>query len=182
MGFLRVLGLVFVNARLVGQIDISEPCLDRLACTGHGFGGHINAVGPHIGDKAGLIQTLGDAHGLLCAHAEFAAGLLLQGRGHERWRWVAGRGLCLDRFHNQIARADRLHRHFGLRLIAKVKFIELLAGQRCQPRFECLPARVLQQRLDGPVFLIAERLDFHLTLNDDAQANRLDPPGRFCSR
>ena len=59
--------------------------------------GQRRGVRTHIGDVAVLVERLRRAHGLTCAHAQLAAGFLLQGRGGERGRWSAGVGLRLDR-------------------------------------------------------------------------------------
>ena len=58
MRFLRVLGLVFINARRVWHIGRPEPPLDFIARLGHSLGRHINTVGPHIGDVARFIKAL----------------------------------------------------------------------------------------------------------------------------
>ena len=79
MRLLRILGLVFVDARRIGHIGRTEPALDLVTRLCHRFGGHINAVGPHIGDVARLIQPLCRRHARFGPHAKFAAGLLLQG-------------------------------------------------------------------------------------------------------
>ena len=79
MGFLRVLGLVFVHAGRVGDITCTEPRADLVACGHHRFGRHINPVGAHIGDQPGLVEPLCCRHAGLRTHAIFAAGLLLQG-------------------------------------------------------------------------------------------------------
>ncbi len=79
MRFLCILGLVFINARAGGHEIRAIAFADGIARGGYGFWGHIDAVCAHIGDISGLIKALGRAHGLPCAHAKFAAGLLLQG-------------------------------------------------------------------------------------------------------
>ena len=96
MRLLRILGLVFVHARIGGDIFGAETRLDRVACRMDRLGGHVDAIGPHIGDMARLIEALGGTHGLARTHAVFAACLLLQGRGHEGRRGVAIGGPCLD--------------------------------------------------------------------------------------
>ena len=71
MGFLRVLGLGFVNARAAGHVRFTETLLDGVARGGDGFGGHLHAIGTHIGDEArgfaanvhAFIKALGDLHG-----------------------------------------------------------------------------------------------------------------------
>ena len=58
MRLLRVLGLVFVNPGCVGHIGRAKPPFDLIARFSHRLGGHINAVGAHIGDMPGLIKPL----------------------------------------------------------------------------------------------------------------------------
>ena len=100
MRFLGILGLGRVLARHRRQIGLAERLEDRVAGGGDGFAGHLNAVGPHIGDEAdglaadldAFIEALGDLHGSRRGEAELARGLLLQRRGAE------GRvGMALDR-------------------------------------------------------------------------------------
>ena len=129
MRFLCVFGFVFVHARRGGHIVGPVARLDCVACIMDRFGGHIDAIGSHICDMPRLIETLRCTHGLPRAHAEFAAGLLLQGRGHEGRRGVAIGRFCLNRLNAQAARGDGLDRQRRLRGIAKVIFIELLARQ-----------------------------------------------------
>ncbi len=171
--FLRVLGLVFIDARAAGHIAVAVTAFDRVTCGRHGFGGHVDTIGPHIGDVACFVQTLGALHGLARAKAVFAAGFLLQRRGHEGWRWVAGGRFRLDRFDGQVARCDRLHGQFGGGFIGDIELIELVAAKDGQPRFKAFAARSGQDGFDGPVFLGLENLDLHLALDDDAQAYRL---------
>ena len=176
---LRVLGLVLVDTRFRRDVFCPEPVRDGIPCHRDRLGGHVDAVGPHIGDVTGFIEPLRCAHGLACAHAELAAGFLLQRRRHERGRGVAARGFCLDAGNRQIAAGNRLYRHLGLRFIAKIKTVQLLTGKRHQTGLELLPARRGDQRLDAPVFAVAEGLDLHLALDDQPQGDRLYPPRRF---
>ena len=173
---LRVLGLVLVDTRFRRDVFCPEPVRDGIPCHRDRLGGHVDAVGPHIGDVTGFIEPLRCAHGLACAHAELAAGFLLQRRRHERGRGVAARGFCLDAGNRQIAAGNRLYRHLGLRFIAKIKTVQLLTGKRHQTGLELLPARRGDQRLDAPVFAVAEGLDLHLALDDQPQGDRLYPP------
>ena len=113
VGFLRVLGLVLVHARAVGQVFGAVAILDRVARGHHRLGRHVDPVGPHIGDMARLVEPLRRVHRLARAHAELAAGFLLQGRGHEGRRGVAHRGLGLDRAHAQRPGGHRVHRKSG---------------------------------------------------------------------
>ena len=49
--FLRVLGLVFIDARLIRQIAIAELGFYGVAGLGHRFGCHIDAVCSHVGNQ-----------------------------------------------------------------------------------------------------------------------------------
>ena len=138
---LGVFGFVFVNAGAVGDVFRAVAILDGITRHLHGLGRHIDAVGPHVCDVACLIEALRGAHGLARAHAEFPAGLLLQGGGHEGRGGVAVGGFCLHRVHRQIAAADRLDSHFGLRLILNIIAVQLFARQRHEARLECLAPR-----------------------------------------
>ena len=72
MRFLRVLGLGGIFARRGGHVIRPECAFDVITNGGNGFARHGHAIGPHIGDVAGLIQSLRGAHGLLRAHAKLA--------------------------------------------------------------------------------------------------------------
>ena len=123
MRFLGIFCLVFIHARALGHVFGPEAGGNCAAGGSHGFGGHVDAIGAHIGDMACLVEALGGVHALACAHAEFAAGFLLQGRGHEWRRWVAAGGLGLDRLHLKVAAFHGLHRQFGLRFVGNIVFI-----------------------------------------------------------
>ena len=182
VGFLRVLGLVLVHPRACGQVITAEPILDRIPRGHDRLGGHVDPVGAHIGDVARLIEALGGRHGLARAHAEFAAGFLLERRGHEGRRGVARGGLGLDRFHRQSAALHGADGHLGPHRIRQIEFLELLARKADKAGVKLLPARILQPRRDRPVFLCPERLDLHLALDDEPQADRLHAPRRFRPR
>ncbi|MPM10723.1 hypothetical protein SDC9_57057 [bioreactor metagenome] len=175
---LRVLRLVLVHARACGHVFVAEAALDLVACGHHRLGRHVDAVGSHVGDVARLVEPLRRRHAGLGAHAVFARGLLLQGRGHEGRIGVAGGGFRLDRLHRQIARGHGLHRQFRIRRGGEIELVELLAAQNGQPRGEDLTAGRGQLGGDGPVFAGVKRLDLHLALDDEAQADRLHPAGR----
>ncbi len=179
MRFLRVLGLVLVDPRRGGDIVGAEAALDLGARGRHRLGRHVDAVGPHVGDVAGLVEALGGRHAGLGTHAELAAGLLLQGRGHEGRVGVAARRLGIDGPDREIARGDRLDGQFRRGLVGDVELVEPLAAEDGEAGLVVLPARRRQRGGDGPVFARPERLDLHLALDDEAEADRLDPAGGF---
>ena len=176
--FLGVFGFVFIDARLARHIVLAVAFCDFATRGSHGLGGHVDTVGPHIGDQTGLIEALRRVHALLCTHAELAARFLLQGRSHERRRRITRSGFGLDRQHRHLAACNSLHRKFGCSGIGEAEFIELLAAQNCQARLKRLTARGGEICTHRPVFLRVKRLDLHLTFDDQAQADRLHAPGR----
>ena len=182
MRLLRVLGLVLVHARALGQVGLAEAGPDRVTGGHHRLGGHVDAVGPHIGDQPSLIEALGCRHAGLGAHAQLAAGLLLQGRGHERRPRIAAGGLGRDRDDPQIAAGHRAERHGRLFGGGQVEAFEPLSGQLDQAGVIFIATGRRQPGVDGPVFTGAECLDLHLAVHDQAQADRLHPPGRFRAR
>ena len=179
--FLRVLGLVLVDAWLGRDVVPAVPGGDGIARPGHGFGRHVDTVGPHVGDMSGFIQALRRRHAGLGAHAEFAAGFLLQGRGHEGRAGVAAGRLGLDCRDGQRAAFDGLHGEFGLRRVGQIEAVQFLAGQRDQARFEGLTTRGFQHGANRPVFAGVEGLDLHFAVDHEAQADGLHPASRFRS-
>ena len=77
--FLRA--LLFLGVHPWGAGDVFGPIEfgNLLAGGGDGLGGQGRGVRTHICDVPVFVQRLGNAHGLAGAHAEFAAGFLLQG-------------------------------------------------------------------------------------------------------
>ena len=141
---LRVLSLVFVHARRVRQVFFAKLFFDRVAGGHHGLGGHVDTVGTHVCDQARFVQTLGSAHCLACAHAEFTARFLLQGRGHKGRRRVPVGWFGFDRADGQIAAVDRSNRHFGVFRCGNVEFFKLFARKIRQSGLKLLAAGIGQ--------------------------------------
>ena len=182
MRFLRVLRLVLVDTRIGRQVVGVVAPLDRVPRGGHRLRGHVDPVRSHIGNVSRLVEALGDLHRLARAEPKLSAGFLLQGRGHERRRGVPRRGLRLDRPDCEVPAFDGTHGQFGGGLVRDIELVELLAAQHRQPRLELLPARRREDGLDRPVLLRVERLDLHLALDDEPQANRLHAARRSRAR
>ena len=176
MRFLGVLGFVFVNTRLIGHIVCAKARRNRAARRRHRFGGHINAVGAHIGDMPRLIQALRRRHTGLGPHAKFARCLLLQSAGHKRRIGVACGGLGLHALHAQIARAHRRCRQIGSLCGGNIKLVQLFACKLRQLGAKCLAARRGEQRGHRPKLARTKRLDLHLAFHHKTQAHRLHPP------
>ncbi len=103
--FLCVLRLGAEHPRLFRKPRLTVQLHDHIANLSDGLLRQIERVGAHIGDETDLaladvdafVQLLRDAHGFLRAEAQFAGGLLLQGRGRERRRGIALALLAIHR-------------------------------------------------------------------------------------
>jgi len=78
VGLLRVLRLRRIAPRVFRQVACAIVGLDHCAGGDIGLLGHVDAVGPHVGDAAFLIEFLGGLHRALSIEAELAARFLLQ--------------------------------------------------------------------------------------------------------
>ncbi len=178
VSFLGVLGLGRIAPRFFRQVLRAIGAGDLVAGGAIGFLGHVHAIGPHIGDAAGLVEFLRGLHGALGAEAEAARGILLQGGGDEGRRRVALDRLGLDIGHRVAADSHCFERGGGSLAIGQVEFLEGLAVEAMQAGLEIGAVRGAQLRLDLPVFLRLEGLDFQLAVADQAQRYRLHPAGR----
>ena len=110
VGFLGVLRLGLVDARLLGHLVLAVQPGGDLADLRDRLGGQRHRVGAHVGDQAdaaladvlALVQLLREAHGAARVEAELARGLLLQGGGGEGRRGVAAALLALDRVDGEL--------------------------------------------------------------------------------
>ena len=180
MRFLGILGLGLVDARAVRDIAGIIAVGDCLACSRNGAAIHLHTIGPHIGDRTIFIKLLGDPHGVAGGIAELARGFLLQGRGREGWRRIAGQRLGFDHFDGE---QPVFYRRFGqhrLFFVDQVHFAELFAVMDGETGFERLTA-LLHLRRDRPIFLGLERLDFAFPFNDQPERYRLDAASGFCA-
>ena len=178
MRFLRILGLGLILARLFGQVTAIIAVRDRLARSGNGAAVHLHAVGPHIGDRAILIELLRDPHRVAGRKAQLARGFLLQGRRGEGRRGIAGERLCLDLLDRE---APGLHIGLGghgVAFLADGQPVDLLALPADEPRGKALPA-LLHLGRDRPIFLRHEAFDLALALHHQAQRDRLHAPSRL---
>ena len=83
VGFLGAV-LARVDDGLGGQVARAVLGHDELAHSGNRVSAQIGGVGSHVADETGLVETLGQGHGLLHAEAQARAGGLLQRGGDER--------------------------------------------------------------------------------------------------
>ena len=190
---LRVLRLTVVAARRVRDEGVTVELLRLLAGGGEALLGQRGRVGTHVGDVAVLVQTLRDTHRAVRGVVQLAAGLLLEGRRHERRVRTAGVGLLLHPGHLHVDTLQRLGESLGLLLtddhrltLESAPVIEVTAlgdtltvdggqlrleGARVL-RIIPVPARV---EVGGQVPVLSgdERHALALTLDDDAGGHRL---------
>ena len=178
--------LAGVFARRAGQVVGAERAAHMVADGVDRLARHLHAVGTHVGDQAGglavdvdaFVQLLRQPHGLLRAEAELAGGLLLQGGGGERRRRVAPDPLALDRADGE-ARPPRPPPWppCASASVLRSNWSSRLPSRWVSRAVNGAPPGVDEQRLDGPVFARAEDLDLGFALADQAQRDRLHPPG-----
>ena len=192
VGFLRVLRLGAVVARLFRQRVGAEAAANDRAHLLHGLRGQRHRVGAHVGDQArgafaeihALVQPLRGPHGFLRGEAELARGFLLQGRGGEGRRRVLAPLAPLDARDLELAGgglaqgALRFVRGAG---VADEELLELvvepLAGVLGEPCRKGL-AVLFQFRFQCPVLDRLEGLDLPLALDDQPERGGLHAPGR----
>src|SRR5690606_1747974 len=189
VGFLRVLGLGFVDVGLVRYGAGAVVTRDDVADLGDRIDRQRDRVGTHVADQAdgafvsqrhALVQLLRHLHGALGGEAQLARGLLLQGRGGERRRGAALALLAGDVGDLQRAICGRyqpLAGGLGGLAVGDRELLELLPVQLDQARTEGL-RRMLAFGLDRPVLARLERLDLLLALDDHPQRRRLHAAGR----
>src|SRR5258708_772891 len=76
VGFLGALVGRSEEVGLFGEVFGAELLLNERTGHGEGLGAEVRRVGTHVGDVAGLVERLGDAHGALGAETEAAGGAL----------------------------------------------------------------------------------------------------------
>ncbi len=174
---LGVLGLRLVAARALRQVAVAVILRDHPADRRERLGRDVDAVGPHVGDVAVLVEPLRDLHGAGGGEAELPRRLLLQRRGGERCRRIAADRLGLDRRHRVGAGAERRLDGAGGGLVGDVEPAELGAVVTHRAGDEAGGRRGLEGDLDAPVFLRLEQLDLALAVADQPQRDRLHPAG-----
>ncbi len=187
---LRVFRLVVVDARRTRHVFLAVILADHGADVGNRLRCEVDAVGAHIGDEAGglavdfdaFVETLRQAHGDGRRKAEFAASLLLHGRGGEGRRRIAPRGLGFDRGDGEGRTLKRILQVSGLDAAADIQALQLLSVGADQTGLETLAARRRQLGDDRPIFLGDELLDFQLAVANQPQRDRLHAAGRARAR
>ena len=185
MGLLGVLRLGAVAARRGGEVALAVFLADDATGIGDGLRRHVDAVGPHVGDKTHrlaadldtLVELLRGAHGLGGSEAELARGLLLERRGGEGRGGVALGGLRLHAADLERGEFEVALERSGVLAVADVETLDALAVGTDETRLEHRALLGHQGRDQRPVFAGLERLDFALALADEAQGHGLDAAG-----
>ena len=135
VSLLRIFGFGGIAARHVRHIFRAEFIADDLAGGSDGFGGHIDAIGSHIGDETdglaakinAFVEFLRHTHGVGGGKTELARGFLLQGGRGERRIGVALCRFGLDRTDRVFGGIKRGAKGLGFSLCANVKAGDFLA-------------------------------------------------------
>ena len=197
VSLLSVLRLARIAAGSVGQVVVAVLLTDLGPRRVERRVGQRDGVGPHVGDEAVLVQPLCCRHRLGGRHAQLPAGLLLQGRRHERRGGTSGVRLGLDGTDAQWPFCHALSNGLGRvavqqqdsRCCRRVRhaavLTEVLAGRqaltvelderRGELRLVLVGVGVAQLRLQVPPRGCHERHAFTLSLHDDPGRDRLDP-------
>ena len=143
--------------------------------------GHVQRVGPHVGDEAdrrirterdAFIELLREHHRPLHRVAELPRSVLLQRRGRVG---AAGapRRLALLEARDLVHRVGE--RRAVLLGVGRVRDRELVSLLLNDLRLERLAGVVREERVDRPVLLGCELLDLPLAVDDEPERDRLDP-------
>ena len=186
-GLVGVLGprLGLIGPGGLGAVPLAVPALNEAPGCGQGLVAQAQGVGTHIGDQAhgalagdihALIELLGDGHSPPGGHAQFPAGLLLEGGSGEG---SGGRALLLLPLHGFHGKGGGFHRlHHRVDLLDGIELLlfavlPVVVGQKSVP----LRAVGGQPRVQGPVLLGLEGRDLMLPVADHPGRHGLDPSG-----
>ena len=172
----RFLGalLARVDVGLARQVLLAELVLDETADHANGIGRQVGRVGTHVGDVAGLVETLGHHHGLLHPEAQAVARRLLQGGSDERRRGSAG-GRPVLALGDAIGRRLELFqgRH-GLGFVERLEGLALLTGN-LEAHVGALGGTEVGMHL--PVLFRDEGADLAFALHHQLHRHRLHAAG-----
>ena len=110
-GFVSFLSafLAAVDPRLLRQITFAELLLDELSTADYGILAEIGGIRTHVGNKTGLVQSLGQHHGFLDAETHAVTGRLLQRRGNKGCRRTGSGRLVFALGHLEAASLEPLN-------------------------------------------------------------------------
>ncbi len=182
VGFLRVLDLVPVDIRLLGDAGCAEEFFDFGIDRFTNRRAHGVAIGTHVGNKPFLVERLRQAHGLVGRIAQLRRGSLLKGRGNEGWLRSPGERLLLYRADGELVPLQIPQRRRGVSLRGNA--VDLFpirrelgshAVDRGQPCIEtALP--LLQPRPQEPIGRGLKVLNGALAVDNQAQRHGLHAP------
>ncbi len=175
--FVRLLSafLARVEVGLARQVLVAVLAADEATDHLHGVGGQVGRVRTHVGDVAGLVQTLGHHHGLLHTEAQAVARRLLQGGGDEGRRRLAAGRTVLTLGHAVAGSLELLQCGHGLGLVNRFEGRPLLA-HHLETHLGVL--RGTEVGVHFPVFFRHEGADLFLARDHQLHGDRLHATGR----
>ncbi len=173
MSLLRTL-FAGIQTRFLRQVLVAVLGTDQVATSRYSFCREISRVGPHIGDVARFIKTLGQHHGFFNAEAHSSARCLLQRRGNVR---RSRPSLCRLVFPTLDGESRRVQPRQGLLCFFLAGWPEIFSilFRDLEPNRLTVCRIFSQQRKNFPVFLRNERLDLALTFDNQFDRNGLNP-------
>ena len=195
MRLLGVLRLAGVSPRRIRQVRLAVQLTDLRPGGSERGVRQRRRVGPHVGDVAVLVQPLCGRHAHGRRHAQLAARLLLQRRGHERRGRTTGVRLALHRVDRDRSFEQRSAQPRGGGLIEQHRIrvgqlpglIEVLAGgqtgavefdeRRRERRLVLVGGGVVERGAQVPPGGGPEPHAFPFPLHDHPGRHRLHPAG-----
>ena len=193
MGLLRIAGLGAELPRPLAQILLAVEALHTAAGGADRLIRKMNRIGSHVSDETAFVEALGAAHRLPRREAQLAVRLLLQRAGGERrhrlsHRWllfhrIHGPGRGLNRCSQRAGLLLRQQPHLAARLETAGAFVEVVtAGDSAAAHMGELgfktAAGMLELGFEIPVAAAAKGPPGPFPLHQQADSNRLNPPGR----
>ena len=130
----------------------------------------VHGVGTHVGDQTGLVEALGDRHGLADGEPELAGSFLLQGGSGERRSRGTVRFFLFDGIDLELGAFAAFQERAGLLLVVEFAVeggVDGLLGTFGQ-----------EGAFHAEERLAVEGGDFALAVDDEFQGHRLDAAGR----
>ena len=177
-GFVSFLSafLAAVDPRLLRQITFAELLLDELSTADYGILAEIGGIRTHVGNKTGLVQSLGQHHGFLDAETHAVTGRLLQRRGNKGCRRTGSGRLVFALDHLEAASLEPLNVLLALSLVDRaVGLVVITADFEPDRVFGALGRKVCMQL---PEFFRHKLPDLPLPLHNQSHGDGLHTPRR----
>ena len=178
---------LFIGIRRRGQIFAAVLSLDIFADLRQGVIGDAGRIGTHVGNESdqtlfaqfhAFVQALRNHHGALHAETQLAGGILLELAGGKGRGRVAPALLAIDGADPPVGLLDGGADFFRVIAVGDLDLLLVLAEKT---GVESRGLGAGEIRVDRPVFLLFEGLDFAFAFDDEPQGHGLHAPGRYAA-